>query len=457
MAALISSVMSTKDRVPFYVAACDDMGIEVEPPDVNVSVEDFRVVEGRIRFGLNAVKNVGESAVRSILAAREEGGPFASIWDFCERVDPGQVNKRALESLVKGGALDSTGSAQGMLEVLEDALVSGGRLIADRLAGQSSIFDLGEGGAAGPPPAPQADLTEEFEKRELLALEKESLGSTSRSTRSTPSATSCGEDRLPHVRGRAAPRRRGRHRRRHRQRDQAADDEEGRADGLPPPGRPLRLARDGRLQLRLRGRARAARGRGPRHQGPRRPQGGRDEADRASRSRPSRPPPTRARCGYGSTRARRRPGRSELAEVVRSFPGESEVVLELETSVGQQTYAFGAVQGAPEPDFYAEVKALLGKGDQLAREAAALGAGPGGGALAAAAQLRGEAAERSGLGSVVRLGVDGGDLVRVSAQKGADDPGRMEVEHVVAARFHAYLTATGPGIFLGMKRVLSVR
>jgi DNA polymerase-3 subunit alpha len=73
MAALISSVMSTKDRVPFYVAACDEMGIEVEPPDVNVSAEDFRVVDGKIRFGLNAVKNVGESAVRSILAAREEG------------------------------------------------------------------------------------------------------------------------------------------------------------------------------------------------------------------------------------------------------------------------------------------------------------------------------------------------------------------------------------------------
>ncbi|MGH3587018.1 MAG: DNA polymerase III subunit alpha, partial [Pseudonocardia sp.] len=101
MAALISSVMNTKDKVPFYVTACDDMGIEVEPPDVNVSVEDFRVVEGKISFGLNAVKNVGEGAVRSILAAREEGGPFTSIWDFVERVDPQVVNKRALESLVK--------------------------------------------------------------------------------------------------------------------------------------------------------------------------------------------------------------------------------------------------------------------------------------------------------------------------------------------------------------------
>src|SRR5919106_1091803 len=151
MAALISSVMSTKDRVPFYVAACDEMGIEVEPPDVNVSAEDFRVVEGKIRFGLNAVKNVGESAVRSILAARVEGGSFTDLWDFCERVDPQDVNKRALESLVKCGEFDATGaSRKGMLAVLEDAVSAGGRLHADRLAGQGSIFDLGgEAGGGG--------------------------------------------------------------------------------------------------------------------------------------------------------------------------------------------------------------------------------------------------------------------------------------------------------------------
>ena len=88
MAALISSVMNTKDRVPFYVAACDEMGIEVLPPDVNYSQADFAVVEGKIRFGLNAVKNVGESAARAIVAARAEGGPFESVWDFAERVDP---------------------------------------------------------------------------------------------------------------------------------------------------------------------------------------------------------------------------------------------------------------------------------------------------------------------------------------------------------------------------------
>src|SRR2546429_10018232 len=88
MAALISSVMNTKDRVPFYVNACDEMGIEVLPPDVNSSAHDFAVVEGKIRFGLNEVKNVGDAAARAIVRAREEGGPFTSLFDFTERVDP---------------------------------------------------------------------------------------------------------------------------------------------------------------------------------------------------------------------------------------------------------------------------------------------------------------------------------------------------------------------------------
>src|SRR5438552_1025857 len=99
MAALISSVMNTKDRVPFYVAACAEMGIEVLPPDVNYSACDFAVVEGKIRFGLNAVKNVGDPAARAIIAAREDGGPFESLWDITERVDPQCANKRALQAL----------------------------------------------------------------------------------------------------------------------------------------------------------------------------------------------------------------------------------------------------------------------------------------------------------------------------------------------------------------------
>jgi DNA polymerase-3 subunit alpha len=163
--------MSTKDRVPFYVNACDEMGIEVLPPDVNESQLDFAVVEGKIRFGLSAVKNVGEPAARAIIRAREESGPFASIWEFCERVDPQASNKRALESLVKCGALDSTGATRkGMLEALEGALSRGARAQTDRLLGQSSLFGEEE-------KLEDVPITgEEFEKGELLRLEKEVLG-----------------------------------------------------------------------------------------------------------------------------------------------------------------------------------------------------------------------------------------------------------------------------------------
>src|SRR5438034_6547300 len=151
MAALISSVMNTKDKVPFYVAACDELGIEVLPPDVNESQVDFAVVDGKIRFGLNAVKNVGEATCRAIVAAREEGGPFASLWDFTERVDPAVANKRALESLVNAGAFDSTGaSRKGMLHVLEDARSFGSTQHSDCLLGQASIFDLGRDSSEAP-------------------------------------------------------------------------------------------------------------------------------------------------------------------------------------------------------------------------------------------------------------------------------------------------------------------
>jgi DNA polymerase III subunit alpha len=177
MAALISSVMNTKDKVPYYVNACHEMGIEVEPPDVNCSQTDFAVVEGKIRFGLNAVKNVGEGAARAIIVAREEGGEFTSIWDFTERVDPAVANKRALESLVKCGALDSTGASRtAMLTALEDALSWGQRQLADRLAGQGSIFDLGDEPAdAGPRHHPTLPALADDDS-ERLRWEKETLG-----------------------------------------------------------------------------------------------------------------------------------------------------------------------------------------------------------------------------------------------------------------------------------------
>ena len=177
MAALISSVMNTKDRVPLYVNACREMGIDVLPPDVNSSQQDFAVVGGVIHFGLNAVKNVGEAAAEAIVRVRSEGGPFESIWELTERVDPQVLNKRALESLVKCGALDSTDATRlGMLTALEAAMGHGQRISADRLAGQASIFD-GAFGEDDPVEAQHPPLaTTEFDERELLRLEKETLG-----------------------------------------------------------------------------------------------------------------------------------------------------------------------------------------------------------------------------------------------------------------------------------------
>jgi DNA polymerase III subunit alpha len=178
MAALISSVMNTKDRVPFYVNACREMDIDVLPPDVNSSQQDFAVVGGVIHFGLNAVKNVGEAAAEAIVRVRGEGGPFESIWVLTERVDSQVLNKRALESLVKCGALDSTGATRmGMLAGLDAALGHGQRISADRLAGQASIFDGAFGEAEQPVDVQHPQLAStEFDERELLRLEKETLG-----------------------------------------------------------------------------------------------------------------------------------------------------------------------------------------------------------------------------------------------------------------------------------------
>ncbi len=181
MAAVISSVMNTKDKVPFFVNRCAEMGIDVLPPDVNSSDHSFVVSENAIRFGLDAVKNVGHSAVEAILRAREDSG-IVSIWDFCERVDSRAVNKRAIECLIKCGALDSTGATRkGMLEALPAAQSAGQKAQEDAQMGQGSIFDFGDessgggqsqGAAQSRPPISAA----EFDRAELLALEKETLG-----------------------------------------------------------------------------------------------------------------------------------------------------------------------------------------------------------------------------------------------------------------------------------------
>ncbi|MDO9356067.1 MAG: DNA polymerase III subunit alpha [Solirubrobacteraceae bacterium] len=178
MAALISSVMDTKDKVPFFAAQTEQMGIEILPPDVNESDHAFLVIEGKIRFGLDAVKGVGYAAVEAIKNARDEGGRFEDIWDFCERVDSRSVNRRSIEALVKSGAFGTTGhTRKGMLDVLEQAQGAGSKVQQDALLGQGSIFDFGDesGGSAvkqSRPPVPM----DEYDHAYLLEIEKEALG-----------------------------------------------------------------------------------------------------------------------------------------------------------------------------------------------------------------------------------------------------------------------------------------
>ncbi len=203
MAALISSVMDTKDKVPFFVSQAEQMGIAILPPDVNLSDHEFVVVDGNIRFGLDAVKGVGYQAVEAIKRARgdgesvrrsgdQPGRSFTSLFDFCERVDNRAVNKKAIEALIKCGAFGSTNaSRKGMLQVLEQAQAAGQKAQQDALIGQGSIFDLAPAGldlggtpghapsgaaAAFASPAHAAIPGVEFDRNEMLAAEKESLG-----------------------------------------------------------------------------------------------------------------------------------------------------------------------------------------------------------------------------------------------------------------------------------------
>jgi DNA polymerase III subunit alpha len=172
MAALISSVMNTKDRVPQYVAEARAMKIEVLPPDVNESGRRFTVVGKTIRFGLSAVKNVGDSCVDSIIAAREEDGPFEDIFDFCERVDSRTYNKRTLESLIKCGAFDNVGpSRAAMVAVHAKAVERSTSGLKGASEDQFSMFDAAELA----PPKPEFPEIEE-DKRTDLEWEKESLG-----------------------------------------------------------------------------------------------------------------------------------------------------------------------------------------------------------------------------------------------------------------------------------------
>jgi len=182
MAALLTFEMGDTDKVVEYIEECRRMGIEVRPPDVNSSDADFTVVRdtpangrpsGFLRFGLAAIKGVGQKAVEAVITARQAAGPFASLFEFCERVDLSAVNRGVVEALIKAGAFDTTGAMRkALVDSLDAALRAGQDAQRDKKAGQMALF--------GAPPAEAAARksisTSEWTEAEMLAFEKAVLG-----------------------------------------------------------------------------------------------------------------------------------------------------------------------------------------------------------------------------------------------------------------------------------------
>jgi DNA polymerase-3 subunit alpha len=177
MCAMMTNDMGDTDKLSEYIQEARAAGIEVLPPDVNESQVAFAPVRGggSIRFGLAAVKGVGEVAVDTMLRAREAGGPFTSLNGFCERLDSRTVNRKVLEALIKSGACDAFGENRATLFAgIDRALGRAASLAHDRERGQASLF--GSFDAAAPPPPSVSKPLPEWPQHELLAAEKELLG-----------------------------------------------------------------------------------------------------------------------------------------------------------------------------------------------------------------------------------------------------------------------------------------
>ncbi len=181
MAALLSGDIpgrnfKSKDPLVEHLEDCERMGVEVVPPDVNRSEVDFAVVDGKIVFGLSAIKACGSGASESIVAARKQGGPFANLFDFCERVDPQACGRSTIETLVKAGAFDSLGARRSQLvAAIDRAMQCGAAILADRRSGQRGLFD-GDGEDSSATVNVSLPNLPEFGEKEMLAMEKEVLG-----------------------------------------------------------------------------------------------------------------------------------------------------------------------------------------------------------------------------------------------------------------------------------------
>lgn len=175
MAAMLNSVRGNSDKVALYVRAAKDMDIETLPPDINKSYGRFTVQNGKIRFGLAAIKNVGENPIQSIIRAREEKGEFTSFVDFCNKVDSNSVNKRMVESLIKSGAFDCFGVYRSqLLAVYEKVIDSVSNQRKKNISGQVSLF------SSYTDEFKEIEIKypniNEFDKKYKLAMEKEMTG-----------------------------------------------------------------------------------------------------------------------------------------------------------------------------------------------------------------------------------------------------------------------------------------
>jgi len=183
LAALLSNEVNNTDKITVFVAECHRMGIEILPPNLNKSLLRFapEVMKSgtkAIRYGLAAIKNVGEAAMRTAIEERQENGPFVSLEDFSSRLDSKVINKRILENLVKAGALDWTGENRAtMFSRLEQVVASASAAQRDKASGQSSLFEAMDfAPAAADKNTPIVNAVEEWPKDDRLTHEKELLG-----------------------------------------------------------------------------------------------------------------------------------------------------------------------------------------------------------------------------------------------------------------------------------------
>ena len=176
MAAMLGSETGNTEKVVKYINEARSMSITVLPPDVNSSDVDFTPVGDQIRFGLRAIKNVGENTVKGILAARESLGRFTAFFEFCGSIDTRLINKRVLESLVRAGALDGLGAHRAqMIAVIDRAIERAQKMQRAKESGQHGLFGGGSGAATPPPPEILPEV-EEWPEHELLAAEYSTLG-----------------------------------------------------------------------------------------------------------------------------------------------------------------------------------------------------------------------------------------------------------------------------------------